>query len=81
MFTGVNSMARKKDLKTRNRIILMKAGLNVSTLARLIEKSRPWTSQVLYGKKASPETRQAIAAAVGKSIEYLWPTHRSSKAA
>lgn len=74
-------MTQKKDLKTRNRIILMRVGLNVSALARLIEKSRPWTSQVLYGKKMSEETRKAIAAAIGKPIEYLWPTRRSKQAA
>ncbi len=68
-------------------MILWSAGIDdVTALARLIGKSRPWTSDVLYGRRVSEPTRLAILTALhrhGLEVEYedLWPKTHGKKAA
>jgi len=69
---------KKRDLEIKVKNLLWLRGLDVAKLARLIKKSRPWTSQVLYGHAKSEATRKAIARALG---EYPWADHKSRKAA
>jgi hypothetical protein len=80
--TPVKTKPTKKDLKTRNKIILLRAGIkDVSDLARKAGISRPYASRVLYGHITSPAARRAVAAAIGKPVEYLWPVRRSRRTA
>ncbi len=63
------------------RVLLMRNKLDVAKLARRIRRSRTWTSLVLYGHEKSEPTRKAIADALGKRVEYLWPESPKKKAA
>ena len=67
-----------RQLERKARILLWDKGLDVSKLARLIRRSRTWTSQVLYGHERSESTRKAIAGVLG---EYLWNNNNHRKAA
>lgn len=51
--------------------LLWDKDLDVSKLARLIGRSRPWTSQVLYGHQKSQKTREAIASILGIKEEEI----------
>lgn len=73
--------AKNKTLERKARILLWDKGLDVSKLARLICRSRTWTSQVLYGHVKSEPTRRAIASALGIRTEELWPENSHKKAA
>lgn len=66
-------------MKTKNKIAVRKIkimlwdkDLNVSKLARIIGRSRPWTSQVLYGHAKSKSTMQAIANILGIKVKDIW---------
>lgn len=61
--------------------LLWDKDLDVAKLARRINRSRTWTSLVLYGIKKSDFTRQAIANTLGVSVEELWPENGHKKAA
>lgn len=60
---------KNKAIVRKAKILLWDAGLDVAKLARLIRRSRTWTSQVLYGRKQGEATRKAIADILG---EYIW---------
>lgn len=68
---------KNKTLERRARILLWDKGLDVSKLARLIRKSRTWTSQILYGHERSEATRKAIAEILG---EYIWNNNHKKAA-
>ena len=61
--------------------LLIDRDLTVSELARLINKSRPWTSNVLYGHRTSHATRHDIARVLHLKPEDIWPNHSERKVA
>lgn len=69
---------KKTVIKIKN--LLWSHDLDVAKLARLIGKSRTWTSLVLYGHVRSEKTRQNIASALGVSIRDLWPDAKKKAA-
>jgi len=71
-------IAKNKTLERRAKLILWDKGLDVSKLARLVHRSRTWTSQILYGHERSEQTRKAIAEVLG---EYIWNNNKHRKAA
>lgn len=60
--------------------LLVLKGTSITEIARTAGVSREWVSLVVNGHKNSKRIRKAIAAAVGKSVEDLWP-NGSNKAA
>ena len=68
---------KNKTLKKKAKDLLWEHDLDVAKLARRINKSRTWTSQVLYGNVPSEDTRMAIVKILG---EYIWP-NKHKKAA
>lgn len=70
-------IAKNKALELKAKILLWDKGLDVAKLARLINRSRTWTSQVLYSHEKSESTRKAIAAVLG---EYIWDSRHSERA-
>ena len=79
--------AKNKTAKRRKRMLLWAAGIDdVTALARIIRKARPWVSDVLYGRRRSEPTRLAILKALhdhGIEVEYedLWPNNKHGKKA
>ena len=63
-----------KDIKK----LLIDKDMTVSDLARRIKKSRVWTSYVINGHMKSPETRKAIAHALGVEVHDLWNNTRAA---
>ncbi|MFA5352755.1 MAG: helix-turn-helix domain-containing protein [Thermodesulfovibrionales bacterium] len=60
------------------RKLLIDRDLDVAKLSRLINKSRTWTSQVLYDRENSPATRKLIASALDVPESELWPDRRAA---
>ena len=48
-------------------------GTSLTEIARTTGVTRQWVSMVVNGHKKSKRVRKAIAVAVGKSVEELWP--------
>lgn len=48
-------------------------GTSLTEIARTTGVSRQWVSMVVNGHKKSKRVRKAIAVAVGKSVDELWP--------
>ncbi|MCL4873086.1 helix-turn-helix domain-containing protein [bacterium] len=55
-------------------------GTSLSAIARSARVSRQWVSMVVNGHKKSRRIRKAIAAAVGKEVEDLWPNGNNKAA-
>ena len=71
--TPVNS-----EVKKRVKLIIVGQGLTVAALARKINRSRQWTSAILYGHAKSEITRRAIARALGKTVAEIWPGKKAA---
>ncbi len=53
--------------------LIVGTGTSITAIARNAGVSREWVSNVVNGHKNSKRIRKAIAEAVGKSVEDLWP--------
>lgn len=60
-------------------LIVLK-GTSISDIARQARVSRQWVSMVVNGHKKSKRIRKAIAQAVGKPVEELWPNGNNKAA-
>lgn len=72
--------AKNKTIVKKIKNLFWDKDLDVSKLARIIGRSRTWTSQVLYGHVKSEATRRAIASALGVRVEELWPENNKKAA-
>lgn len=52
---------------------LKRANFRVKDIARSQRVSSPFVSQVIYGIRSTPRIRLAIAAAIGKPVEDVFP--------
>ncbi len=66
---------------TEIKIELLKAGINQNQIAKKLGVVPTLVSQVVHGVRPVKRVRQAIADAVGKPIEELWPEESSNKVA
>jgi transcriptional regulator with XRE-family HTH domain len=57
------------------RILLMRARKSQSQIARELEVTQGFVGQVILGLRHTQRVRMAIAEAVGKPIEKLWPSY------
>lgn len=62
-------LARRRKI----RMIMISKNLDVSKVAELVNRSRSWTSQVLYDNAKSDPIRNAIAKVFGMDAKDLWP--------
>lgn len=53
--------------------LLKLAGHKVTQIAKEQNVSQPTVTQVIYGKRPTPRIRAAIAAAIGKPVEEVFP--------
>lgn len=67
----------KRDIKNIRRIKarMVVRGVTTVDIAREAGVSRTWVSLVLHGHKRSKKVERAIAQAVGKPVEELWPNN------
>lgn len=79
-FTSVN-LIEKKNMNYREiKALIVLNGISISDIARQAKVSRQWVSMVVNGHKKSRRIRKAIASAVGKSVEELWPNGNNKAA-
>lgn len=71
----------KKQISKRIWTLLIANDWTVSDLARMIKRSRTWTSLHVNGHLESPETCEAIARAFGLGVGDIWTDHNSKRAA
>lgn len=55
------------------KIALLEAGIEQKEIAKRIGVTPPAVSQVIHGISSSIKIRRAVAEALGKSIDDLWP--------
>lgn len=55
------------------RILMLLMDVSQVSIARKCKVPRSYVHQVLTGERTFPRIRQAIAEAVGKSVEQIWP--------
>jgi len=63
------------------KIELLRVGVNQNQIAKKVGTAPTLVSQVIYGIRPTRRVRQAIADAIGKPIEQLWPEENPNKAA
>ena len=63
------------------KIKLLKAGITQADIAREIGVTRAFVNQIINGQRQTRRVRMAVAKAVGKRVEDLWPSRPSKKAA
>lgn len=59
------------------RILLLLADVSQVSIANKLEIPRSAVHQVITGVRHNPRIRKAIAAAVGRPVEQLWPVRES----
>ena len=63
------------------KIEILKSGINQNQIAKKAGVTPTLVSQVIYGIRPARHVRQAIAEAIGKPVEELWPEENPNKAA
>lgn len=63
------------------KILLLRAGVTQSSIAKKIGVTPPFVNQIIKGQRPTGRVRRAIAEAVGKRVEELWPSRPIQKAA
>lgn len=53
--------------------LIVLQGISISAIARKVGVTRQWVSQVVNGHKPSKRIRKAIASALNKPVEDMWP--------
>lgn len=61
--------------------LIVLSGTSITAIAKKTGVSREWVSYVVNGHKKSLRVQKAIAAAVGKTVEELWPKGGNNEAA
>ena len=60
------------------RIEILRANTTMAKIARAAKVSRGFVWQVVYGLRRTRRIREAIAQAVGKPIQELWPEENAN---
>jgi len=63
------------------KIELLRAGINQSQIAKKLSVTPTLVNQVIWGIRPAKYVREAIAEAIGKPIEEIWPEESPNKAA
>jgi transcriptional regulator with XRE-family HTH domain len=63
------------------KILLLRAGITQASIAKKIGVTLPFVNQIIKGQRSTGRVRRAIAKAVGKRVEELWPSGPFEKAA
>jgi lambda repressor-like predicted transcriptional regulator len=63
------------------KIALLRAGKSQAKIARRLGVSKAQVTMVIKGKRAQKRVRRAIAKAVGRRVNELWPSGPFKKAA
>lgn len=63
------------------KILMIRAGITQADIGRKLGLSRAFINQVVLGHRPTKQVKQAIAEAVGKPVEDLWPEESPNKAA
>ena len=59
------------------KILLIRAGITQSSIARKLGVTNSFVNQVIKGHRHTERVKMAIAEAVGKPVEKLWPSRPS----
>jgi len=73
--SGLGSRPYPLDRERRRRVLITLAenDMTISELARRINVAQSIVSQVINGKRQSPNTEKIIADYLGKPVDYLFP--------
>ncbi len=63
------------------KILLLRAGVTQANIGRKVGVSRSFINQIIKGQRQTKRVRMAIAKAVGRRVEELWPSGPFQKAA
>jgi lambda repressor-like predicted transcriptional regulator len=63
------------------KIQLLRAGKTQASIARELGVNRSFVNNVIKGHRSTMRVREAIAKAVGKRVDELWPSRPIKKAA
>jgi transcriptional regulator with XRE-family HTH domain len=63
------------------RILLLKAGVSQASIAKKLGVTLGFVNQIVYGRRSTKRVRMAIARAVGKRAEDLWPDSNNKRKA
>jgi transcriptional regulator with XRE-family HTH domain len=63
------------------KILLLRAGVSQSAIARKLHVTVGFVNQIITGRRHTKRVRMAIAEAVGKQVEDLWPESNHKKKA
>ncbi len=74
-------MKRNNKFIVQIKIQLLRAGKTQASIARDLGVNRSFVNNVIKGHRSTLRVRKAIAKAVGKRIEELWPSSPFKKAA
>ena len=66
---------------TEIRILLLRAHVTQTSIARELGVTLGFVNQIIMGRRNTMRVREAIAKAVGRRVEDLWPSEPSKKAA
>lgn len=58
---------------TERKVALLRAGITQSQIARQLRTSLQYVNDVLYGRRRSPRIEAAIAEAIGRPVEDVFP--------
>ena len=71
-------MRRREGIEIRIR--MMRLGISASEIAAKLNVTEPFVHQVITGIRTTERIREAIAEAVGKPVEKLWPNKNPQSA-
>lgn len=74
----MNSEEKKKMSGRRIKALILLQGTTITAIAREAGVSREWVSNIINGHKRSPRIQKAIARALGKKVEDLWPAENKA---
>ncbi|MGV0961836.1 MAG: helix-turn-helix domain-containing protein [Limnohabitans sp.] len=57
--------------------LIKQSGHTVTQIAKYIGIKQPTVTQVIYGIRATPKVRKAIADAIGKPVSEIWPDNKT----
>lgn len=57
---------------------LRESGLSVNSIAEELGVKPPTVSQVIHRKRPNPRIRKAIASAIGRSVDEVWPPEKEA---
>lgn len=71
----------KKEMNTKIKAMMVLQGVKQADICRELNVKPSTVSLIVSGKKKSSRVRKAIAVALGKRVEDLWPERPRIKAA